>query len=132
MIDCTNCIHFISDNNIYFECEYGLNKRQDFNTYKRCDLKVINDNEREETMLKSLEPRKNYKVKGTLLHDILELSALYNQPYFIVNGGHLEYGMTHEYMSDGKCQIVPFPAEKRDYLIGRIVKEIDNMEWEEI
>ena len=31
-----------------------------------------------------------------------------------------------------QIQIIPFQTEKRDYLIGRLVQEFNQMKWEEV
>lgn len=148
MVDCHYCKHLyfkqVDKYSACGECDLGLLLREDeyikmpyscsgFEQNAKDEISLLKEEREEErgkTMIKSLDPRKEYKVKGTLLHDILELSALYNHPCFIQYGGYIEKGLT--IATEKEFDVIPFPSEKRDFLIGRIVKEVDNMEWEEI
>ena len=82
-------------------------------------------------MIKSLDMNKQYKVSGELLHLILDLSSLYQEPLLIVEGGYCEQGSMLRTDKE-QIQIIPFQAEKRDYLIGRLVQEFNQMKWEEV
>ena len=82
-------------------------------------------------MIKYLDRDKQYKVSGELLHLILDLSSLYQEPLLIVNGGYCEQGSMLRTDKE-QIQIIPFQSEKRDYLIGKLVQEFNQMEWEEI
>lgn len=74
-------------------------------------------------MSKKLDTQKQYMVSGILLKLIFDIASLYDEPNTNVVqklNGEVEYHIT------------PFPNEKRDYLIGRLVQEFENMEWEEV
>ena len=72
--------------------------------------------------IKLLNPNEKYKVSGKLLHLILDLSSLYQEPLLAVKGGYCEQGSMLRTDKE-KIQIIPFQTEKRDYLIGRLVQE---------
>jgi len=82
-------------------------------------------------MIKSLDMNKQYKVSGELLHLILDLSSLYQEPLLVVEGGYCEQGSMLRTDKE-QIQIIPFQTEKRDYLIGRLVQEFNQMKWEEV
>lgn len=72
--------------------------------------------------IKLLDPNEKYKVSGELLHLILDLSSLYQEPLLVVEGGYCEQGSMLRTDKE-KIQIIPFQKEKRDFLIGRLVQE---------
>ena len=82
-------------------------------------------------MIKSLDMNKQYKVSGELLHLIMDLSSLYQEPLLVVEGGYCEQGSMLRTDKE-QIQIIPFQTEKRDYLIGRLVQEFNQMKWEEV
>ena len=74
--------------------------------------------------IKYSNPNEKYKVSGKLLHLILDLSSLYQEPLLIVEGGYCEQGSMLRTDKE-QIQIIPFQKEKRDYLIGRLVQEFE-------
>lgn len=72
--------------------------------------------------IKFLNPNEKYKVSGKLLHLILDLSSLYQEPLLIVEGNYCEQGSMLRTDKE-KIQTIPFQKEKRDFLIGRLVQE---------
>ena len=66
-------------------------------------------------MMKILDRHKQYRVSGEVLQLISDLSYLYTDvPVWC------------------EQQVISFPSEKRDYLIGRLVQEFSHCDWEEI
>ena len=67
--------------------------------------------------MKLIDKKSKYKVSGVMLQIILNLADLYNTPLY--------------YENEKILKVLPFPTEKRDYLIGRLIAEFENCEWEQ-